>query len=316
MVAFGSVVLPITKLSRAKMIATAGNLADNVVLTLARFKVVGKVSFEVLSTAGKSTFELAKDAYDITKMVVKAADYWVTGTTRNFFGKSYALATEAGGYVMRAGDGEILQATELMRDANSILLKMEKTIAGKKEEILALVRRTPRLTLQQLEDLYENIKNSPPAEFVAGTDEHMAQRWAQYKESGGDWAYDRWANTYDANMVKARLANAKVEKYFDDIAFNCPAGKTCKEVSLQVDVNGEMRTRRLDIADNSPNVRHAIEVKAYETGKVYKTQDIIREIEADAVLVQLGWKIEWKFIDCDLSQPLRDALETAGIIIL
>jgi hypothetical protein len=49
---------------------------------------------------------------------------------------------------------------------------------------------------------------------------------------------------------------------------------------------------------------------------VYKTQDIIREIEADAHLVLDGWNIEWKFIDCDLSQPLRDALIGAGIKIL
>lgn len=117
-------------------------------------------------------------------------------------------------------------------------------------------------------------------------------------------------------MNKARIAHAKVAEYFDEISFPCPTGKTCKEVTQRVIVNGEERIRRLDIANEDPFIRHAIEVKAYETGKVYKTQDIIREIESDAVLVKLGWKIEWKFIGCDLSQPLREALNNAGIKIL
>lgn len=117
-------------------------------------------------------------------------------------------------------------------------------------------------------------------------------------------------------MVNARLANAKVAKYFDDISFPCPSGKTCKEVTQNVIVNGENRVRRLDIANDDPLIRHAIEVKAYETGKVYATKDILREIEADAILVQQGWKIEWKFIDCELSEPLRKALSDVNITIL
>ncbi len=143
-----------------------------------------------------------------------------------------------------------------------------------------------------------------------------AQRWIQYKESGGNYTFDRWSNVYESNMGKARAAAAKVEQYFDNISFNCPAGKTCREVTQNVVVNGEQRVRRLDIANENAVPPHGIEVKAYETGKVYKTQDIIREIEADAQLVRDGWKIEWKFIDCELSQPLRDALIEAGITIL
>jgi hypothetical protein len=138
----------------------------------------------------------------------------------------------------------------------------------------------------------------------------------QYKEGGGLYSYDRWANQYDANIVNARLANAKVAQFFDDIAFPCPSGKTCKEVTQNVIVNGESRVRRLDIANEFSKPPHGIEVKAYETGKVYASKDILNEVAADAELVKLGWKIEWKFIDCELSEPLRKALADAGITIL
>jgi hypothetical protein len=139
-VAVASFVLPLTKLSKAKIATSISNLADNTLLTLTKFKVAGRVGFEVLATTGKSTFEIIQDAGTLTLKVADAAIYWSVGqANRVFFGKSWALATDAGGYILRAGDGEILKATELMRNANGILLKMEKTIAGKKEEVLALV---------------------------------------------------------------------------------------------------------------------------------------------------------------------------------
>ncbi|CAM3290748.1 hypothetical protein EMST110833_06720 [Empedobacter stercoris] len=90
----------------------------------------------------------------------------------------------------------------------------------------------------------------------------------------------------------------------------------CKEVTLDVIVDGQQRKRRLDIADKSSRPPYGIEVKAYETAKVYATKDILAEIAADAELVISGWKIEWKFIDCELSEPLRKALKKANIKII
>ncbi|MCK8143024.1 hypothetical protein MW871_14085 [Flavobacterium sp. I-SCBP12n] len=117
-------------------------------------------------------------------------------------------------------------------------------------------------------------------------------------------------------MGKAKLAHEKVMKYFDEIGFNCTT-KNCREVTLDVVVDGKSRKRRLDIADNNPNIFDDIEVKAYETGKVYATKDILAEVAADAYLIKKeGWKIDWKFIDCELSQPLREALQKANINII
>jgi hypothetical protein len=137
----------------------------------------------------------------------------------------------------------------------------------------------------------------------------MAQRLAQYKESGGYWAYERWANTYDANMMKARLANVRVDEFFTTKGYNCPP--VCREVSIQI--GG--KTRRLDIADNRPGVQYGVEFKSYETGKVYASADIRAEIELDRLLVKNDWQIEWVFKDCELSEPLEQLLNEAGIKI-
>lgn len=49
---------------------------------------------------------------------------------------------------------------------------------------------------------------------------------------------------------------------------------------------------------------------------VLKGLEELSEIAADAQLVKDGWKIEWKFIDCELSEPLRTALKNANIKII
>ena len=116
-------------------------------------------------------------------------------------------------------------------------------------------------------------------------------------------------------MNKAKLAHKKVAKYYDDISFNCTSGK-CKEVTLDVIVDGQQRKRRLDIGDKNPNILHGIEVKSYESGKVYATKDILAEIAADKYLIDKdGWNIEWVFLDTEISQPLKQALENANIKI-
>jgi len=84
--------------------------------------------------------------------------------------------------------------------------------------------------------------------------------------------------------------------------------------SPQHTINAGDQVRRLDIAD--PNLLKAIEIKSYETGRVYATQAIRKEIIADSYLVNIdGWEIEWVFKGCDLSQPLRELLEDANIVI-
>jgi hypothetical protein len=173
-----------------------------------------------------------------------------------------------------------------------------------------------KATEKQLDDVFERLIKETPFEYIPNTLEHKAQRWSQYKASGGKWNYERWSNTYNVNMEKARLANKKVSAYYDEINFNCTSGN-CKEVTLDVIVDGQARKRRLDIADGNPKVLHGIEVKAYETGKVYATKDILEEIAADAQLIKnSNWKIDWVFVDCDISQPLREALEAVDINII
>ncbi|MDR1502137.1 MAG: hypothetical protein LBT43_06750, partial [Prevotella sp.] len=191
----------------------------------------------------------------------------------------------------------------------------ENLPAGMADDFGEVIADVARATEKQLDNVFERLVKETPSEYIPNTLEHKAQRWAQYKESGGDWNYERWSNTYNANMEKARLANKKVSAYYDEINFNCTSGN-CKEITLDVIVNGQARKRRLDIADELSKPPHGIEVKAYETGKVYATKDILEEIAADAVLVKRGWNIEWKFIDCELSEPLKKALENANIKIV
>lgn len=198
-------------------------------------------------------------------------------------------------------------------DGTYIVVKKEAKAA---DGIVDIARDVTKATEKQLDDVFERLIKEPPFEYTPNTIEHKSQRWAQYKESGGDWNYERWSNTYNANMEKARLANKKVSAYYDEINFNCTSGN-CKEVTLDVIVNGQARKRRLDIADGNPKVLHGVEVKAYETGKVYATKDILEEIAADAQLIKnRNWKIDWVFVDCDISQPLQEALEAANINII
>jgi len=75
------------------------------------------------------------------------------------------------------------------------------------------------------------------------------------------------------------------------------------------------KRRRVDIADNRPEALHGIEVKSYETGKVYATEDIRNEVGLDKYLVEQGWKMEWVFKGCEPSTPLKQLLEEANIKI-
>ena len=59
-----------------------------------------------------------------------------------------------------------------------------------------------------------------------------------------------------------------------------------------------------------------VEIKSYETGKVYATNDIRQEIISDNYLINIErWQIEWVFKGCEPSQPLKTLLEQSNIII-
>jgi hypothetical protein len=49
---------------------------------------------------------------------------------------------------------------------------------------------------------------------------------------------------------------------------------------------------------------------------VYATEIIRGEVSADKFLVEMqNWKIEWVFKGCEPSQPLKELLDEADIII-
>jgi hypothetical protein len=161
-------------------------------------------------------------------------------------------------------------------------------------------------TEKQLDDIFVGLQNSPPFKYTPNTLEHKAERWAQYKIRLGNDAkdYSAWSNTYNANMTKATKAHQATDEIMASIGWGQ------REVTVQAGIY----TRRMDIADKV--VRKGVEVKSYETGKVYATQIIIGELNADKFLINNDlWQIEWVFKSCEPSQPLRTLLEEAGITI-
>lgn len=138
----------------------------------------------------------------------------------------------------------------------------------------------------------------------AGTPQHKEQAWEEYQERGGEWDYNRWSNTYEANMLNANKGNAAADAYHENIGW----GK--REVTVEVELNGNTVNRRLDIADVKK--QKGVEVKS---GNYFsRTEDIMYEIERDKQLVKDGWKIEWR-IEGGASQPLLDELKNAGITV-
>jgi hypothetical protein len=82
----------------------------------------------------------------------------------------------------------------------------------------------------------------------------------------------------------------------------------------EVTVKAGKYNRRMDIADIV--LKRGVEVKSYETGKVYATEIIKGELSADKFLIDNDfWKIEWVFKGCEPSQPLKLLLDQANITI-
>ncbi|HEY9254752.1 MAG TPA: DUF4157 domain-containing protein, partial [Stenotrophomonas sp.] len=137
-----------------------------------------------------------------------------------------------------------------------------------------------------------------------GSKRHKAIRREMYELIGGDLPYDSWSNVYDANVDRANKANIIVAAEHERIGM----GKTEQTVKT-----GKDEVRRLDIADVKKKI--GIEVKAYETGTIYATEDIVSEVMRDAKLVKRGWKIKWMLIDTEPSGPLLKLLLDNGILV-
>jgi hypothetical protein len=136
---------------------------------------------------------------------------------------------------------------------------------------------------------------------VAGSATHKAARWQEYLDNGGTWDFSRWSNVYEANMVRARAANAAVDAYHSTLGW----GR--REVTVSSTVDGVQFPRRLDIADVA--TQRGIE---YKTGYQTANVDNLWEIARDKALLDSGWDVRWVFRDT-ASQPLKDALTRAGI---
>jgi uncharacterized protein DUF4157 len=136
----------------------------------------------------------------------------------------------------------------------------------------------------------------------AGTDQHKAVRREMYELIGGDLPYAIWEKVYAANVERATKASAVVTAEQQRLGW----GKTEQTVKV-----GKDEVRRLDIADLK--TRKGVEVKAYETGYISASEDIVWEVERDASLVNRGWKIKWVLIDTEPSGPLLAMLLDAGI---
>lgn len=137
----------------------------------------------------------------------------------------------------------------------------------------------------------------------AGTDTHKKIRREMYELVGGTLEFPAWESIYQANVTRARKANAVVSAEHSRLGW----GET--EVTVQVG----KEVRRLDIADVKS--RRGVEVKAYETGTIYASEEILAEVRRDAALVRQGWNIKWILIDTEASGPLLQALRDGRILV-
>lgn len=139
-----------------------------------------------------------------------------------------------------------------------------------------------------------------------GSDPHKAIRREMYELIGGDLPYESWERVYKANVMRARKANAIVAEEHARLGVGKP--------EQTIDVHDDGTTfRRLDIADKVRRIGY--EVKAYESGNMYGTVEILDEARRDAQLVKREWKITWILIDTEPSGPLLDFLIQSNITV-
>jgi hypothetical protein len=172
----------------------------------------------------------------------------------------------------------------------------------------------------ELNSIYDGIKGSPLDDLTPWTPEHKAQAWANYKSGNLDADFKTWSNQYDGNIKKASSASSGVDEYYNALGWNCTNCKevTTKDITILTDDGLQTFSRRHDIADKSSNVKKAVEVKEYYSGKVYYSEKSIKtQVALDAALLESRefFSIEWVFKGCEPSKPLEDALRQAGITI-
>lgn len=134
-----------------------------------------------------------------------------------------------------------------------------------------------------------------------------ALRWEEYQRRDGTagWEFDRWSNNYDLNQSRWRIADVKVDEYWESIG---NIGR--KEVAVDNLPDDFDAGRRLDIGDDLSSPPWGIEVKSgYATLNV----KIRQQLNVDRYLQnEARWNISWYF-DGTASKPLLDALDEAGI---
>ena len=153
LVAVGSLVLPLTKLSKANMIATVANLSDNVVLTLAKFRNAATGAYRVANNVANGAIKLSQVS---GKIVADIADElcWATGQTVNLFGNSWVLQTTDGvNFSVKLGD-RVLAVTQVAQDASGRILA---TIKNGADEVMVVIKGSYR-TLDDIWRLHPNLK--------------------------------------------------------------------------------------------------------------------------------------------------------------
>lgn len=281
-------------------------------------------SFVMVAVSGgtiKVAKQLVSETYGVTRIIASnmVNGRAITESVAAFrLKKMLTLAEDA-----NIADDVLLSFAQLSKNGEISVAQIEKITdaATSPEDKIKYIReaveegvtRAGNVTLdvanateKQLDDIFAGLQNTPPFKYAPNTLEHKAERWAQYKIRLGDDAkdYSAWSNTYNANMTKARTAHQAA----DDVMASIGWGQ--REVTVQAGSD----TRRMDIADKV--ARKGVEVKSYETVKVYATEAIKGELNADKFLIDNDfWQIEWVFKGCEPSQPLRTLLEQAGITI-
>lgn len=89
------------------------------------------------------------------KLVITLSDAgisWAVGTSKTIFGQSHRLSLDAFGYGITGPDGNLLRATQLLEDADNILIQLKKDA----QEVVAVVKKIK--TYEELWSLYPNLK--------------------------------------------------------------------------------------------------------------------------------------------------------------
>lgn len=159
--------------------------------------------------------------------------------------------------------------------------------------------RSPKRRANKSSKKAKKKASSKAKNLCPGGDQHKAQRWEEYE---GDWKYERWEKTYNANMQNAKKGGASVKKRQAELDWESE-----REVEVEVE---EDVYRRLDIANVED--KKAVEVKS---GKYVCLDEFTKsEVKRDGKLVKQGWEIEW-FFDNEASGPLVDKLNEKGITV-